>query len=357
MNTYLDEQVPDPTDFPADSDAPGLRSLDEALRCTICQQFTIKQECPLCRQAVVEVHIRRNPAVEDILKAWKLARPFLLGVLEERQRSRRLSTPPADCVKSRYFGSPSKKRRRKSNSSDDEVVETAGPTKVAPLVQCPICSKEMTEDVINRHLDNNCRPVTIQATSSTLASPKKRKTQKQEWSRVFGGDTATATSASKGKARKRPAEDVDLDSAEPIPKMAYDTVSAKTIRERLNEYSLPAEGEKPTLVLRHQRWVSLFNANLDASASERKTLSQLVKELKKREENEGSHKARKNQPYTLDINTYEKDHKSEFAQLIEQARPKSPKRRPGATSPLSVDVSQSNNAEVVACAGRAQDTQ
>lgn len=53
----------------------------------------------------------------------------------------------------------------------------------------------------------------------------------------------------------RPAEDVDLDTAGPLPKMAYDTVTTKTIRERLSEYSLPTEGEKPALVTRHQRLV------------------------------------------------------------------------------------------------------
>lgn len=30
------EDVPDPTDFPSNDIAPGLRELDEALRCPIC---------------------------------------------------------------------------------------------------------------------------------------------------------------------------------------------------------------------------------------------------------------------------------------------------------------------------------
>ncbi len=39
MNAFLEENVPDPTDFPPDADAPGLRSLDEALRCTMCREL------------------------------------------------------------------------------------------------------------------------------------------------------------------------------------------------------------------------------------------------------------------------------------------------------------------------------
>ena len=51
------------------------------------------------------------------------------------------------------------------------------------------------------------------------------------------------------------ADDLDFDKADPLPKMAYDTLPAKTIRERLGEFGLPIDGEKPTLIARHQRSV------------------------------------------------------------------------------------------------------
>jgi E3 ubiquitin-protein ligase RAD18 len=129
----------------------------------------------------------------------------------------------------------------------------------------------MSQDVINAHLDNNCQPIIIQAGSNGLVSPKKNKKQKQEWSRLFGSDSPTVSTLSKGKHTKkyvlclpegglacsfvtyRHTGNEDQISYEPIPKMAYDTLTAKTIRERLAEYSLPTEGEKPVLVLRHQR--------------------------------------------------------------------------------------------------------
>ena len=39
LHPFLDESIPDPTDFPADADAPGLRALDDALRCSICREL------------------------------------------------------------------------------------------------------------------------------------------------------------------------------------------------------------------------------------------------------------------------------------------------------------------------------
>ena len=48
---FLDADVPDPTDFASEASgtAPGLRALDEALRCTMCRElFTapVTVNCP-----------------------------------------------------------------------------------------------------------------------------------------------------------------------------------------------------------------------------------------------------------------------------------------------------------------------
>lgn len=86
------------------------------------------------------------------------------------------------------------------------------------------------------------------------------------------------------------------DSAEPIPKVSYNTVKLKRLREMLQEWDLPAIGETSVLENRHRqyvhplrslssfkslqwlsRWVILYNANLDAT--QRKSLDQLRREL------------------------------------------------------------------------------
>lgn len=107
--------VQDPTDFPPSSTAPGLRALDSALRCNICQelyeapvvltcghcfcslvrvmvtvsaspyhwssflqcarnQLNEKPTCPTCWKETTVSTFRLNPAMEEAVTAWKEAR-------------------------------------------------------------------------------------------------------------------------------------------------------------------------------------------------------------------------------------------------------------------------------------------
>ncbi|KAF8911187.1 hypothetical protein CPB84DRAFT_1092866 [Gymnopilus junonius] len=92
---FLSADIPDPTDFPPDAKAPGLRTLDGSFRCDICGELydapvtlvvgrlpflqcirtslSSKQECPSCRKSANEIHIRPNPALESVISAWKNA--------------------------------------------------------------------------------------------------------------------------------------------------------------------------------------------------------------------------------------------------------------------------------------------
>ena len=45
------------------------------------------------------------------------------------------------------------------------------------------------------------------------------------------------------------------DEAEALPKVSYDTVKLKRLKEMLQEFDLPVAGEKDALVYRHERCV------------------------------------------------------------------------------------------------------
>jgi E3 ubiquitin-protein ligase RAD18 len=114
LAALLNTDIPDPTDF----HSPFLRQLDSALRCSICSEcfdapvtlncghcfcslvssllcwsscmkghgfdyrweqcarsyINEKSECPSCRKIANEGHLRVNPAMEEVVSAWKLAR-------------------------------------------------------------------------------------------------------------------------------------------------------------------------------------------------------------------------------------------------------------------------------------------
>lgn len=105
---------------------------------------------------------------------------------------------------------------------------------------------------INNHLDNGCHSPS--ASSHPPPSPSKNKgKQKQEWTQLFQG-AGSGAGAKKGKGNSRAAE---LDEhTEPLPKVAYDTVTQKRIREILTEYELSTAGDKNTLAARHSQCVA-----------------------------------------------------------------------------------------------------
>lgn len=143
LDRLLAADIPDPTDFPDNNAAPGLRSFDEAVRCTICRDFydapvtltcghcfcsavrkyvqaasdalsltkpTIcsqstqcirsalpeHQNCPTCRKPASEVHIRKDVAMETAVQAWQAARCVYTFSRKTTTRQSRPSTQTLD---------------------------------------------------------------------------------------------------------------------------------------------------------------------------------------------------------------------------------------------------------------------
>lgn len=58
LSTLLNSDIQDPTDFPNNEHAPGLRQLDAALRCDICSEFyeaPVTLTCGHCFCSLVSV--------------------------------------------------------------------------------------------------------------------------------------------------------------------------------------------------------------------------------------------------------------------------------------------------------------
>lgn len=358
--SLLSSDVPDPSDFPPNEIAPGLRSLDRSLRCMICGELfdapvtlacghcfcslcvrtamAEKQECPGCRKATVELHIRPNPVMEEVLAAWKLSRPYILELShEDKQRrfndSSTLATPnpkkrkiaPEGRVGKRKLkdftasssslGRPSAPlkptRNRKLSPEDDDLEMTTIPTsdvddneldtsadinpRTDDHVPCPICNKSVKFKIINFHIDSGCKDT----------PPDSTRSKKSEWAKIM---------SSKNKGKQKESDDTE---AERLPKVSYGTLKDKRLKEMLAEYNVATHGDRNLLIQRHQRWVMLFNANLDRSPHTRESKHELRKELRKWEDEKV--KKKKN---VEDGVAHEKLHKAEFDQLVKVARGK-----------------------------------
>ncbi|KAH9484088.1 Postreplication repair E3 ubiquitin-protein ligase rad18 [Psilocybe cubensis] len=372
---FLSEDVPDPTDFPPQAIAPGLRTLDGSFRCDICGELydgpvTIacghcfcsacirncllnKQECPTCRKSANEVHIRPNPVLEDVISAWKEARPFVLGLTKRetervgekeasRKRKRSSENPSSSSSipgntpgpSNRDISSPTRTLKAKSPSkvvkkprtkregnaevnviSSSESEEDSKPQalKFAPraedLVECPLCTKKIVYRELNGHMDNKC----------------KNDSAAKSWSLLLGG---SKNGQQKGKHKKK---ESNSDDEYPLPLTTYNTLKDRQLKDMLVEQELPITGNRSNWEQRHRQWIVLYNSNLDKSKPNRKTKADLRKDLKRWE----TENAKKKKTVIADVKAYQKEQKMEFAKLVEAARPK----KAGEDASVTIDTS------------------
>ncbi|TFK46004.1 hypothetical protein OE88DRAFT_1739812 [Heliocybe sulcata] len=340
LEKWLASDVHDPSDFP--KSATTLRDLDGSLRCNICgelfsapvtlgcghcfcsvcvrEAIQVKAECPTCRKTTNESHIRSNPQMEAAVEGWRNSRALVLRLCLEEEKRR---SAPA-CAPS-TISSTIKKRKRSPDSSSSPTTPEAsnerpdkranGPSSSsqevtiiasADLVNCPICQKRVQMKRVNSHIDNGCRSPSSSDIERTRSKPAQA--QKNAWSKILDRNVS-----GKGKAKER-----DGDCA-PLPKASYQVLKDKQVKDLLVDQQLPTTGDRNAWIARHQRWVLIWNANLDKQPEQRKTISELRAELRRWEE--GRSKAKK-APVVEDAVEYEKLNKAQFDRLIAAARPK-----------------------------------
>lgn len=105
----------------------------------------------------------------------------------------------------------------------------------------------------------------------------------------------------------------------------YAMMKEGALRKKLQELGIPNWGNKDLMKRRHIEWLNIHNSNCDADDSVRKTKKQLVKELEEWENTQGGRadiRESKVMRKDFDGNGYAKSHKSDFDDLIAQARKK-----------------------------------
>ncbi|KAH9977341.1 hypothetical protein BGW80DRAFT_1288714 [Lactifluus volemus] len=348
-----------PTDFPPQPTAPGLRALDSALRCKICQelydapvvltcghcfcslcartQLDEKPVCPTCWNETTISSFRVNPAMEEAVTAWKDARRVVLGIINKATIEASGSPRPAKRHKSNAhatqvgsglvsnapqgrsapfdpIGTTREQHSLSVGPADDDVGQESEQLQGNPSTdsECPICGKAVSTARINDHLDSNCKKYISSGKSSSLS----KSGQKDAWSRLLDG--------------KRSGKEKEAEVDTPIPKASYTVLKDKQIRDLLAAHDLSTAGDRSQLIVRHERWVALYNANLDRSSALRKRPVELRLEMRRWEEDRrGSRKA----PLKIDITEHRRANKAEFDKLVQSARTK-----PGRESPkLSPD--------------------
>ncbi|KAJ6500582.1 hypothetical protein C8R45DRAFT_820007 [Mycena sanguinolenta] len=385
LSALLASDIDQPTDFP--KDAPSLRELDSAVRCPICGEYltgpvtvscghcfcsmcirntistqSSKAQCPICKKIINETQLRPNLGMEEVVTAWKLARyAHILSISLAKHEEEVVVSEPAkkkrklDSSSSPQAG-PSRTSSLESSKSEADASSSGGPKRMSPsfasfkadchvadaTVECPVCTQGIKYKELNRHMDNNC------ATVSPKALAPNSKSQKTMWSDIM-------QPKSKGKEKDRYAHcmscvsyhlisDRGTSEEDHLPKVSYDTLKDRQLRDKLAGLGLSTSGERPALIARHQRWTLLWNANLDRSLSQRQSKGELMKELKRWEEErktkkkkitiDESHLVCRHRPRNEKLLfQFQKTHNSEFKRLVAAARPKAPVGASTASSP------------------------
>ena len=171
-----------------------------------------------------------------------------------------------------------------------------------------------------------------------------------------GGSTSRAASIDpKGKAHQsrttpsingtgRNSERAEATTAHPVSRQTqpseepkrlirpvYHLKKDRDLKGLLTEFELSTVGTKEKLVDRHSQWINLYNGNLDASEANRKSNSQLKKELEAWERTQSSSNARSgggsnsNKASVTDkiseqqLNSWVRDHREHFTDLTKMA--------------------------------------
>ncbi|KAK9460931.1 E3 ubiquitin-protein ligase [Lipomyces oligophaga] len=292
--------------------APELSNLDSGLRCRICRDFfsapmmaecshsfcslcirrsiattprSEEPKCPICRASVVEVRLRRNQSLEELVQWFKTARKGLLEVTarpqqQVQQNSESKLAPLQD------------EREVKEGTAIAKISAESG-----NLVVCPVCNKPMTEEKVIQHIDeclSTNSSTTIQtATSSITPSSGLRLNKSIQSTRKDRGDIVLKA----------------------LPKIQYGIINESRLRSKLQDLGIPSHGTKPQLQNRHTEWVSIWNANIDSVQP--KSKKELLQDLSEWE-------LTVNVPTTkianLDSELWNRSYRSEFDLLIARAK-------------------------------------
>lgn len=376
--------VPDATDW-NNTLLSGFVAVESPMRCQVCKEFiktpmitscghtfcsecirrslSHNGECPACRAKDQELKLRPNKAVEEVVEAFQRTRAAALKVAraqatEERSPKRR----KRDASSREGSSEPARKTRtsgrRTSRAAPQSLLEdlrvesdedyTSGMLCTPHMaydwclispddgrVPCPVCGERMKEAAVNKHMDDiHFNP-----------APKPRQ------SATLSGFVPPKTSAAIATPDSKP---------QPLPTISYNLLKDKALRDKLHALGIPSHGAKPLMERRHREWVTLWNANCDATHP--KSKRELLKQLDEWERTQ-AYPAVQRGPKENQVANKEFDgkgwanqHANEFDSLVEKARKQMAQRRakekaaaeaaakeaqevPAATEPQRIEVS------------------
>ncbi|PQE26626.1 hypothetical protein CJF31_00010585 [Rutstroemia sp. NJR-2017a BVV2] len=326
-------EVSDSTDW-LNTPLSSLADVDSLLRCQVCKDFfttpmitscahtfcslcirrclSNDSKCPACRSVDQEIKLKSNGVVEDLVEAFKRARPAALELARKpaieptaTSPKRKRGAPDSDGVEQQASKRTRASTRRATQQSqtiepseeivviedgedDDDFIPEDG------LSECPVCQRRMTAKDVETHI-GRCLAEHDGSTKSTKPLSK--------------------PSLISSKPVKRP---------ERLPHVNFDLIKEQQLKKKLSEQGLSTTGGRAMMIKRLTEYMTIWNANCDAKNP--RSSAQLKKDLDIWERTLGS---RAPQASSLSAQIKDKDfdgaawgtqHKTDFSDLIARAR-------------------------------------
>lgn len=327
--------------------------------CSLCIRkfLSYKLQCPVCNIDATEQDLRNNRLLDDLVTNFQAARKRLSNAMFESPpktpsapavsvRCKTLKTPKSSStVLSQYFQKktpkesnkdvpttqlikeepmdlelssvqvsvPVKQEKMTAVYTGDESAHSSSSTEdVKPVIKvaCPVCSVNVAQNFINKHLD------------MCLSSGEKKESLR----------------SSLGKSRPLKA------------KLVYNLLSLQELKRRLKDCQLSVQGTRDQLIKRHQEFIHIYNAQSDSLNP--RSAEDIAKEVEANEKMRTKLKE-KTKPVMVfsknlseneiaDIHSnYRKQHSGDFNRLIAQVRGRLQTSRSAGISAEREDVHKS----------------
>ncbi|KAI3404219.2 RAD18 [Candida oxycetoniae] len=312
--------ITDPSDF-RKSSIPALAELDVLERCYICKEFfnapvitschhtfcskcireylITNNLCPLCKTEVFESNLKRDVLLEEIVGCYKRIRPHLLhhlttkvlnnGVEEaevtksdtKNEKKRTAETEEVSMSSSTQV----KQQKIEKVEKVEKVEEPHNEVSNQDQVECPVCTKKMTVEKLQRtHLDACLSGDTLDTSNSSSSTLRITRSNKSSLSSFFRNTSNKSSSPSSPMQLSSSSSEKELPenlghkdfyfnetSKQPhkevkrLPKLDFVSLSTAKLKEKLSQLHIPTTGSRHQLELRYNQYFVLYNSNIDSN--------------------------------------------------------------------------------------------
>ncbi|CAD6448748.1 7636299b-5a21-4a8c-93aa-7f2d6bd87c5e [Sclerotinia trifoliorum] len=296
--------------------------------CSLCIRRCLNNDskCPTCRSNDQEIKLKPNAAIEDLVEAFKRARPAALELARRPAVESTVTSPKRkreildlcgldEQVNKKTRASSRQAARRlesaeAAEASKDVIVMDDGENDADfipddGLTACPVCNRRMTAKSVEAHIGRCLAESEAPAQSTSILSK--------------------ASFSSPGPV-KRP---------DRLPVVNFSLIKDQALKKKLIDLGISAAGGREMMRKRLTEYTTIWNANCDAKHP--RGTAQLKRDLDSWERTLGS---RAPQPSALSTHIKDKDfdglawgeeHKNSFNELIAKAREKIKNKSPEMT--------------------------